>query len=179
MEYKKPVQRYNQALQGSLTKLKLKRLDRGPGYIFYGYKGSNFKSCQGFWCIVSDEELAQNIAEIQAFHNSNGVFDRDIYRNFLKNSGIKLKTFEKSMRGDLTIEKTLSLLNLDALREEVEAIYLTSNIADKLKYRVISKDDINISIDEDKLKKFWEERRDNFKNPKNMSLILYGLIQKI
>ncbi len=70
------------------------------------------------------------------------------------------------MRGDLTIEKTLSLLNLDALREEVEAIYLTSNIADKLKYRVISKDDINISIDEDKLKKFWEERRDNFKNPK-------------
>ncbi len=52
------------------------------------------------------------------------------------------------------------------LREEVEAIYLTSNIADKLKYRVISKDDINISIDEDKLKKFWEERRDNFKNPK-------------
>jgi len=55
-----------------------------------------------FGVVVSDEELAQNIAEIQAFHNSNGVFDRDIYRNFLKNSGIKLKTFEKSMRGDLT-----------------------------------------------------------------------------
>ncbi len=93
-------------------------------------------------------------------------------------NGLKLQTFEKSLRDDLVVQKTLSLLSLDALKEEVEALYVTFELADKIKYKVISQKDINISIAENDLKKFWENKKELFKNPTKFTFDIVWLDTK-
>ena len=165
MEYRNLYNRYNQLFHGQFDQAKAKEMKLEDQVInSMIVKALILNLAKDFGIVVSDEELALYIAQIPAFQN-NGVFDKKVYKNFLKNSGLKLQTFEKSLRDDLIVQKTLSLLNLDALKEEVEALAISFEVADKLKYKILSPSDVNITISEENLKKFWEERKDMFKNP--------------
>jgi peptidyl-prolyl cis-trans isomerase D len=118
-----------------------------------------------FGIIVSDEEVAQELASIPIFLR-NGVFDKSIYKNYLKNNGLSVKTFENSIRDDMIIQKTLTLLNLKGVEEEYDNFKIAFEIGDKLKYKILSPKDINVTLDEAKLKEFWEGRKEEFQTPK-------------
>ncbi len=178
MEYRTLYNRYNQIFQGKFDQAKAKEMKLEDQVInSMVVKALILNLAKDFGIVVSDEELAQHIANIPAFQN-NGVFDKSIYKNFLQMNGLKLQTFEKSLRDDLVVQKTLSLLSLDSLKEEVEALYVTFELADKIKYKVISQKDINISIAENDLKKFWEEKKELFKNPTKFTFDIVWLDTK-
>jgi len=170
MEYRNLYNRYNQLFQGQFDQAKAKEMRLEEQVInSMVVKALILNLAKDFGIVVSDNELALYISQIPAFQNR-GVFDKGIYKNFLKNSGLKLQTFEKSLRDDLVVKKTLKLLNLDSLKEEVDALLLSFEVADKIKYRVLKSKDVNSSIDEKELKKFWQERKDMFKNPTKYTL---------
>jgi peptidyl-prolyl cis-trans isomerase D len=178
MEYRTLYNRYNQIFQGKFDQAKAKEMKLEDQVInSMVVKALILNLAKDFGIVVSDEELAQHIANIPAFQN-NGVFDKSIYKNFLQMNGLKLQTFEKSLRDDLVVQKTLSLLSLDSLKEEVEALYVTFELADKIKYKVISQKDINISIAENDLKKFWEDKKELFKNPTKFTFDIVWLDTK-
>ncbi len=111
---------------------------------------------------VSDEELAQAISKLPYFQ-TNGKFDKNLYKEVLSRNNLKIKDFEEGMRKELTIEKILNLLPTVTSQNENKIGDTVFNIADKIKYKLLSAKDIEVKVDEKELKSYWEGVKERFK----------------
>ena len=169
MEYRNLYNRYSQLFQGKFDEEQAKQMHLQEQVLnTMAVQAMILNLAKDFGIVVSDEEVAQNLASIPSFQK-NGIFNKDIYKNFLRNSGLSAKTFEANLKENLIIQKTLSLMNLKGLKEEYKAFEIAFEIADKLKYITLSASDMNVSVDEAKLKEFWETRKEQFQTPKQYS----------
>ncbi|MDQ7083637.1 MAG: hypothetical protein Q9M36_01330 [Sulfurovum sp.] len=75
---------------------------------------------------------------------------------------MKAQTFEATIRDELLIKKTLGLLGSTSLPLEIEAMVAGINVSDKLAYHVLSEKDVTFSLDESKLKSFWEMQKTSY-----------------
>ena len=112
--------------------------------------------------ITTDKEVGLEIANFSQFKDKNGAFDKSIYESFLRNRGLKAKDFEQILKDEMTVRKVLSLINVKPLLLESEAIESTFKIADKIRYKVLKKDEIKVEINEDELKKYWNDNKNNY-----------------
>jgi peptidyl-prolyl cis-trans isomerase D len=162
MVYSSLYNQYNQAMQGTLDDKKAEEL----GLVKQAFsrletqaKVLNFAKEMGI--IVSDAEVAQRIQELKIFQKD-GVFNKEIYEGYLKSQRLRANVFENTLREELIIEKTFSLLVTETLPLEEEAVAAAMNVSDKLAYKVLTNDDLNFVIDEAKVKEFWEMKKENF-----------------
>jgi len=170
MAYSNLYTQYNQMMQGKLDEKKAKELgliQQAFSRIEIQAKLLNFAQETGI--VVSDKEVADTLEGIRGFQKD-GVFNKEIYQAYLRRQRLKAKNFEATLRDEITIQKTLSLLKTKALPLEVEAVSAAMNTADKLIYKVLQSSDINISMDEAKLKTFWETQKENFMTPRMYKL---------
>ena len=154
MVYSNIYNQYNQAMQGTLDDKKAQEM----GLIKQAFarlatqaKILNFAKDLGI--IVSDAEVAQKLQTIRAFQKE-GVFMKEIYDGYLKSQRLRANAFEETLREELILEKTFSLLSVDTLPLEEEAISAAMNVSDKLAYKVLTNDDLNFVIDEAKVKAY-------------------------
>jgi len=164
---------YNQMLQGQLDEKKAKEMglvQQAFATVATQAKLLNYAKDMGI--IVSDEEVAHTLESIKGFQNKDGLFDKSLYNMYLKTQHLKAKTFEDSLREEMTITKLLDLLHVPSLPLEEETIGAAVNVADKIAYTVLTEDDVNISQDPDALKQFWQTRKENFKTPKTYTLAI-------
>jgi len=169
MEYSKLYGQYNEMMQGKFDQEQAKRFglqDKVLNNMATEAKLLNL--AKEFGIVVTDKEVGERLASVPAFQKD-GVFNRSIYDNFIKGSGFNTKTFESAFKDSITIEKTFSLLDIQGLENEYKAFATAFEIADKLKYIVLTENDINVTIDEEKLKSFWEVRKEQFQTAKNYS----------
>ncbi len=170
MAYSSIYNQYNQMMQGKLDEKTAKEMgliQQAFATLATQAKLLNFAKETGI--IVSDKELADTLEKIPAFQK-NGVFNKDIYLAYLKRQRLKAKTFEESLREEITINKTLALLNIDALPLEIESVSAAMNVADKLQYKVLTTNDIDTTIEEEKVKAYWESQKGNYMTPKTYTL---------
>lgn len=166
MAYSNLYNQYNEMMQGKLDEKKAKEMgliQQAFSRIEIQAKLLNFAQEMGI--VVSDKEVADTLADIKGFQKD-GVFNKEIYQAYLRSQRLKAKTFEKTLKDELTIQKTLALLHTDALPLEEEAVSSAMNVADKLMYKVLKSDDVNLSMDDNKLKAFWETQKENFMTPR-------------
>jgi len=170
MVYSSLYNQYNQAMQGALDDKKAQEL----GLVKQAFarletqaKVLNFAKDMGI--IVSDEEVAKRLQELRIFQKD-GVFNKEIYEGYLKSQRLRAKVFEKTLREEMIIEKTFSLLPTDTLPLEEEAVGAAMNVSDKLAYKVLTNDDLNFITDTAKVKEFWEMKKDNFMTPEMYEL---------
>ncbi|HHB95247.1 MAG TPA: hypothetical protein ENK88_08890, partial [Campylobacterales bacterium] len=160
MEYRNLYNRYNQAFQGKFDEEQAKGMHLQEQVLnSMAVQAMILNLAKDFGIVVSDKEVAQNLASIPSFQKD-GIFNKGIYNNFLKNSGLSAKIFEENIKNDLTIQKIFSLMNLKGIEEEYKSFEIAFETADKLKYITLSANDMNVSIDEVKLKEFWEARKE-------------------
>jgi len=168
--YSNIYNQYNQMLQGKLDKEKAKAMGltrQAFGTLETQAKVLSFAKDAGI--IVSDNELANKLSEIQSFQTK-GSFDKKIYDNYLKSQGLKAKSFESMLRKEILAGKVLSLLKSESLPLEKESIFASTNIQDKILYKVLTPNDINISADESSLKAFWETQKNNYMTERKYDL---------
>jgi len=122
--------------------------------------------------IVSDDELALALASNRVFWDKSGHFSKEAYRAFLDSIGLKAKTFEALLRDDLIVQKLMSLLNAKAVNFEKEVIGFSLGVSDKVAYRVLTPKDINVTVDDKRLKEVWEAQKDKYKTPTKYKLSL-------
>ena len=173
MAYSNLYNQYNQMFQGQLDEKKAKEMglvQQAFATIATQAKLLNYAKDMGI--IVSDEEIAKALESIKGFQDKNGKFDRNAYDMYLKSQRLKAKTFEDTLRDELTITKLLDLLHIPSLPLEVESIAAAVSIADKIKYQVLTPNDVNPAPDEAKLKAFWESHKEEFKTPKRFTLAI-------
>jgi peptidyl-prolyl cis-trans isomerase D len=170
MVYSNLYNQYNQMLKGQLDEKKAKEMgliQQAFATIETQAKLLNYAKDLGI--IVSDEELAATLESIKAFQKD-GKFDRSIYNMYLQSQRLTAKAFEETLRDELTISKLLDLLKVQPLPLETETIGSAMNTADKIKYRVLTPNDVNVTLDDAKLKAFWEKHKENFMTPKTYKL---------
>ncbi|WP_295420991.1 peptidylprolyl isomerase [Sulfurovum sp.] len=170
MAYSNIYNQYNQMMQGKLDDKKAKEMGlvkQAFATLATQAKLLNFAKDAGI--IVSDKELAEKLGTIKAFQKD-GVFNKEIYQGYLRSQRLKAKTFEESLREEIILNKTLALLHVDALPMEIETVSAAMNVADKLAYKVLSPSDVNLTIDESKLKAYWESRKENYVTKKAYQL---------
>jgi len=115
--------------------------------------------------IVTEQEVGKEIVNYAAFKGKNGGFDKTIYNNFLRSRGMKPKDFEDIIKDDLTIAKLAKLIDVDPTKFEKKVLESTFKIADKLKYSVLSEKDVNINLNDNEIKSFWEKNKLNYLTP--------------
>ncbi|MCF6205761.1 MAG: peptidylprolyl isomerase [Sulfurovum sp.] len=170
MVYSNLYNRYNEMFQGQFDEKKAKEMgliQQAFAQVATQAKLLNYAADMGV--IVSDDELAKALESIKGFQKD-GKFDRSVYNMYLKTQRLKAKEFEETLREELTITKLLGLLEVPALPLEEEAVGAAMSTADKIKYRVLSPDDVNLTVDDAKLKAFWKAHKEQFKTPKTYTV---------
>jgi len=122
--------------------------------------------------IATDEEVGKEIISYNLFKGKDGKFDKSIYDNFLRARGLKAKDFEAILKDDIIIRKLTKLINIKPLPFEKEVMESTFNIADKIKYAVLKRGDINVTVNEADLKAYWEKNKLNYLTSTKYSLEL-------
>jgi peptidyl-prolyl cis-trans isomerase D len=171
MNYNNLFNRYNQAFQGRFDKEQAKQMGLEKQVLnSMATEAKLLNLAKDFGIIVTEKETAEKLASIPAFQ-TDGKFDRKVYEMFIQNSGFENKTFEESIKDQLTIEKTLDMLSSDkSLENEYKAFALAFEVADKLKYNLLTPKDVTVTPNDEKLKEFWETRKDQYKTAKQYTL---------
>ena len=169
MEYSNLYSRYNQMFQGKFDQEQAEKMGLQQQVLnSMAGQAKILNLANEFGVIVSDGEVAEKITQIPIFQN-NGVFEQSVYKRYIKNNRISTKLFESSIRDSMVIEKLFSILNIKSLDNELKAFTTPFEIADKIKYITLLEDDMNVTVDEDKLKTFWEMRKEQYKTNKKYS----------
>jgi peptidyl-prolyl cis-trans isomerase D len=163
---------YNQMMQGKLDEKKAREMGlikQAFSTLAVQAKILNFAKDAGI--IASDKEVAKRIGEIKGFQKE-GIFNREIYDNYLISQRLKAKEFEATLEEEIIIQKTLALLHTESLPLEEEVVGAAMNVADKIAYKVLTSADVNYTSDENKVKTFWETQKENYMTKKSYNLSL-------
>ena len=170
MVYADLYERYRSMFQGNFDDQKAEELGLlQQAFTMLETQAQLLNYAKEIGLVVSDEEVAQALEAIPAFRH-NGVFSKKAYETYLKNRRLKAKTFEASLRDEIAVQKLMGLLHLPVLTLEKQSVSAAFRLADKIKYRVLTPADVNVTIDEAKLKSYWEARKDNYMTPKRYTL---------
>jgi len=162
MAYSNLYNQYNQMLEGKLDEAKAKEMGlikQAFSTLSVQAKILNFAKEMGI--VVSDKELMTKLKQIKGFQKDN-KFNKEIYLNYVKSQRLKAKDFEASLKEEILLQKSLALLDTNALPLEIEATEAAMNASDKLSYKVLSYNDLSYTTDEVKLKAFWEDQKENY-----------------
>ncbi len=122
---------------------------------------------------VSRKELVQSIAEIPAFQN-NGAFNKELYLQILASQRLTPEDFETIQRRELLVEKVRQKIisQAEVSEEEITEEFSRQNEKINLSYAVFEPAlfESQVKLDEEELKTFFEERREDFKIPEKISL---------
>ena len=120
---------------------------------------------------ISDKELFDLIKTQKAFIR-NGQFDKQQYTEVLKQNHLTIKEYEKSMRRELLIQKTLYLFAPTLSDFEKKSVVNAMGVADKIEYKVLTPESVFVSPDEAALKNYWEKNKSDYKKPVSYDLSL-------
>ena len=118
---------------------------------------------------VSDIEVATAL-QSQEFFYKDAVFNKEIYQTMLKQNRLTPTEYEQDLRNTLLISKVMKLFNSEVVSLESEAIETAISIADKIEYKVITPDTVELDISDEKLRAYWREHKDSFLTPKSYKI---------
>jgi len=154
--------KYNQMFQGNFDEEKAKQFGlKKQALQKLVQQALILNLANSYDLAISDKELIAAL-KTQEYFFKDGIFDKDTYKSVLSQNRLTTKEYEANLKKDLLITKTLSLLPVEAGKNE-EAIFSTVlNIADKINYKVLTQNDVTIDTSDASLKPFWETKSQNF-----------------
>lgn len=110
---------------------------------------------------INDTELLNEL-KTQEYFFKDGVFNKETYKEVLSRNNMSIKEYEADVKKQLLIQKTLKLLPVDVSKNELDIINSILNIADKINYKILSAEKINIDTSDNSLKPYWESKQQEF-----------------
>ncbi|BCD60253.1 MULTISPECIES: peptidylprolyl isomerase [unclassified Nitratiruptor] len=165
---------YNKMLQGKLDQEQAKKMGLDKMVLNELIQEALLENyAHDLGLLVTDEEVAQKIASMKVFWQ-NGSFDKNLYNKLLQQNHIKPKDFEQSIRKEILLQKlNHSLSYSKPLQLEFDMMASALFMGDKIKYAIMTDDEINATVSQKELKKYYEEHKNRYKTvPKyDLSLI--------
>ncbi len=122
-----------------------------------------------FKITVTDDELLSTITSQPIFF-SDGVFNKDIYSESIRRSGKSKKEYEESLRKEILIQKIIFLLSSPLQQLEKDSIAKALSISDKIEYKLLKPQDIEVILSDEMVKNYWQETKDNYKSDKKYNI---------
>ncbi|KAA0013583.1 peptidylprolyl isomerase [Billgrantia pellis] len=123
---------------------------------------------------LSDEQLDQVIVTLPEFHDPDGRFDADLFRNRLASAGFTPLSFRNALRVDLKRQQlqqglTLSEFTLPSERERLAALQRQTR---SFRYHVLDEADLAepVEVSDEELSAFYEQNRDRYRRPEQVRL---------
>lgn len=118
---------------------------------------------------ISDDELLKLIQSQDSFHK-NGAFNKEVYAQLLKQNQLTIQEYEKAMRRELLIQKTLLLFTPTINKEEQSALAFASGVADTVQYKLLTPNSVVLQNDPAGVKAYWEKNKSQYKKPAHFEL---------
>ena len=117
-----------------------------------------------------DKSVADYIKTVSSFKNISGNFDVEKYKRYVVATGVEIKEFEKTLKGDLVRELILDVFEAPT---KIDTIMIEKSIAHYFQSRYVSYIELqentfrNVSKKPNSkdISKYFEERKDQFKSP--------------
>ena len=118
---------------------------------------------------VTNEDIAKELVKYNAFLKD-GKFDKDTYVKVLNQNRTTPKIFEDSLKRNLLLQKVQVLFELNPNNVEVENLSKLLFIEDDISIKILNSKDVKVELNNDELKKYWEENKNSY-----MSEVSYNL----
>lgn len=131
---------------------------------------------------ASENEIIQALAKTRAFQDASGDFNKTIYYELLNANNITPKDYEKTVSNEIIVGKLDQIFNLPQTDEELRMLGSSYFMQDSLSVAKLEQDKKNVKINEEELKKLWNEHKEDYKTKKVYELSTYYLpvdMQKI
>ena len=126
---------------------------------------------------VSDEEVAKYIANMKVFWK-NGHFDAALYKKILAQNHLRPKIFEKSIRKELLLKKLARAFTPTLYPVEFDAFAAALYMGDKIEYKVLSTDEINVSMTDTEIRTYYDAHKQEYKSPTTYKLSYVSVVPK-
>ena len=160
--YSNLYNQYSQMFQGEFDEEKAKSFGlKSQALQFLTQQALVLNLAKSYDLQVSDAELLDEIKKQDFFHKD-GVFDKEIYKQVLSRNNLSVKEYEADVKKELLIKKTLKLLPAEVQESEKSILNTAMNIADKIEYKLLDVNQINIDTSDAVIKPFWEKMKSSF-----------------
>ncbi|TKX31944.1 peptidylprolyl isomerase [Campylobacter estrildidarum] len=123
----------------------------------------------------SENEIIQKLAETRYFQNPVGDFNKTLYYEILSANNFTPKDYETILSNEAIIDKLNKIFNIPSKEDELKMLAASYFMQDSLSIAEINYDKKNIKINEDDLKKIWNEHKEDFKTEKIYEISTYFL----
>jgi peptidyl-prolyl cis-trans isomerase D len=162
--YSNLYSQYNKMFQGNFDEEKAKSFGlKAQALKLLTEQALIINLANSYYLTVSDEDLLNELKNQKSFQ-TNGVFDKEIYKQILSRNNMSIKEYENSEKKRLLIQKTLGMLPVNVSDNELSVSDTILNIADKINYKVLNDEQIDLKYSEEALKTYWEARQQDFMN---------------
>lgn len=110
---------------------------------------------------VTDEDIAKQLIKYDAFLKD-GKFDKETYIKVLNQNRMTPVDFEESLKRGILLTKVQELFVLNPSLAEVENLNSLLFMSNDIEYKIISKNEIKVSVTDEDLMKYWEENKNNY-----------------
>lgn len=167
---------YNQISNGSLNEESAKQLGIDSAALSSLIEDKlllNFAKDLGL--NSSEDEVVQILAKTPSFQNSTGDFNKTMYYELLRANNITPKEYEKTLSNEIIINKLGQIFNFSGSNEELNMLGASYFMQDSLNIAKIDYDKKNVKVNEEELKKLWNEHKQDYKTKKMYEISSYFL----
>lgn len=123
---------------------------------------------------VSDGQLDQVIVSLPEFHDQQGRFDADLFRNRLATAGFTPMGFRSALQVDLKRQQVQQGLGASdfVLESEQERLAALQRQSRSFRYHVLDSQSLQESVraSEDEIQAYYDEQRESFRRPEQIRL---------
>lgn len=154
---------YNQIFDGQFTEEKAKELGLENLAIQALVQENlllNFADDLGLG--VNDEDVVKYIVSDPNFQ-IDGKFSKEAYNETLKRARINPADYENGLKRTVLLDKLKHALKLAPNKSDIDMMVASFLMQDRLSIEVVKVSQDDIKINEDEVKKLWENSKDNYK----------------
>lgn len=124
---------------------------------------------------ANDDEILQKLANTKEFQDPTGDFNKTIYYELLRANNLTPKDYETQLSNEVITDKLSQIFNIPSKDEELKMLASSYFMQDALSIAKIDYDKKNIKINEEDLKKLWNEHKEDYKTKKIYEISTYFL----
>ena len=114
--------------------------------------------------MVTDEEIAKELINYEEF-KVDGKFNKNQYVNVLQQNRMSPQEFETSLKNSILFQKVQALFSIEPTPNEIENISKLLFLEDDITYKILTLNDVDVnSVDENELKKYFDENQNAYKS---------------
>lgn len=110
-----------------------------------------------------DSDVVEFITADENFYDNNGTFSKEVYRNVLRQSGLKPADYEEMLKKGILLNKLYAIImNFPVNEVEKEILGAAMFMEDRLSVATVTVEDSEIKISENETKSYWDISKNNF-----------------